>query len=105
MTIFNGKIHYFYGHFPLQNVSSPEGKTCEDMFGGDKAPIVAVTAVILHTEAEAVPGAETGEESVDGGRLRSGRIGVLRCWAGGEQLIDSIRSPVCKRFQRDFRIS
>ena len=24
-TIFNGKIHYFYGHFPWQNVSSPEG--------------------------------------------------------------------------------
>ena len=22
-TIFHGKIHYFYGHFPLQNVSSP----------------------------------------------------------------------------------
>ena len=21
----NGKIHYFYGHFPLQTVSSPEG--------------------------------------------------------------------------------
>ena len=21
----NGKIHYFYGHFPWQNVSSPEG--------------------------------------------------------------------------------
>ena len=25
ITIFNGKIHYFYGHFPWQNVSSPEG--------------------------------------------------------------------------------
>ena len=24
-TIFHGKIHYFYGHFPWQNVSSPEG--------------------------------------------------------------------------------
>ena len=24
-TIFNGKIHYFYGHFPLLFVSSPEG--------------------------------------------------------------------------------
>ena len=24
-TIFNGKIHYFYGHFQLQTVSSPEG--------------------------------------------------------------------------------
>ena len=23
--IFHGKIHYFYGHFPWQNVSSPEG--------------------------------------------------------------------------------
>ena len=22
---FNGKIHYFYGHFQLQTVSSPEG--------------------------------------------------------------------------------
>jgi hypothetical protein len=49
-----------------------------------------------HTEAEAVPGAETGKESVDGGRLRSGRIGVLRCRAGGEQLIDL-------RFLRGFR--
>ena len=25
ITIFHGKIHYFYGHFPLQTVSSPEG--------------------------------------------------------------------------------
>ena len=25
ITIFNGKIHYFYGHFQLQTVSSPEG--------------------------------------------------------------------------------
>ena len=24
-TIFHGKIHYFYGHVQLQNVSSPEG--------------------------------------------------------------------------------
>ena len=26
ITIFNGKIHYFYGHFQLQTVSSPDGK-------------------------------------------------------------------------------
>ena len=25
ITIFHGKIHYFYGHFQLQTVSSPEG--------------------------------------------------------------------------------
>ena len=28
-TIFNGKIHYFYGHVPLQTVSLPEGKLCK----------------------------------------------------------------------------
>ena len=26
ITIFNGKIHYFYGHFPLLFVCSPEGR-------------------------------------------------------------------------------
>ena len=26
----NGKIHYFYGHFQLQTVSSPEGKSFAD---------------------------------------------------------------------------
>jgi len=26
-TIFNGKIHYFYGHFQSQTVSLPEGKS------------------------------------------------------------------------------
>ena len=26
-TIYYGKIHYFYGHFQLQTVSSPEGKS------------------------------------------------------------------------------
>ena len=25
IAIFHGKIHYFYGHFQLQTVSSPEG--------------------------------------------------------------------------------
>ena len=36
-TILNGKIHYFYGHFQLQTVSSPEGislyKLCDGLDG------------------------------------------------------------------------
>jgi len=27
-TIFNGKIHYFYGHFQWQTVKLPEGNQC-----------------------------------------------------------------------------
>ena len=29
----NGKTHYFYGHFQLQNVSSPEGRYNELVHG------------------------------------------------------------------------
>ena len=32
--MFNGKIYYFYGHFQLQTVSSPEGRLCLFFPGG-----------------------------------------------------------------------
>ena len=32
--IFHGKIHYFYGHFPLLFVSSPEGNTVTNRYDG-----------------------------------------------------------------------
>ena len=32
ITIFHGNIHYFYGHFQLQTVSSPEGTRTEQSF-------------------------------------------------------------------------
>ena len=32
ITIFNGKIHYFYGHFPLLFVCLPEGKPISGCF-------------------------------------------------------------------------
>ena len=35
ITIFHGKIHYFYGHFPLLFVCSPEGNYCVCMPGSN----------------------------------------------------------------------
>lgn len=77
---------------------------CEDMFGGDKAPIVAaVTAVILQSYRSRSGARSWNRERIRRRRTPSFRSHRSSSMPGRRRAAD--RSPVSKRFQRDFRIS